>query len=314
MDRGFFLTLQAMRRQLEAMPCDYYQLRLIHSLSRKPFPADQVWSAQQLTRAPMVAFLRLRNREGYDVFFHPFAGHRNAGYILVDLDRPDPSILDQMRANGHPPCAVLCTSPGHLQAWVRVSLTPLKPDVATSVARQLAHLYRADRASAEWRHCGRLAGFTNQKPTRRQPSGFPPWVKLLYAQPRLATHALSLLQTAPHPCPSAGPSIPLSPLQAPVHTLLTAAAAIGIYSRWLHRLQIPQRFSPPDWSIADLWIAKRLLRCRIPADQVQAVLRLGSPGFPRRHADPEDYLRRTLARAAHETLPFPARVSAPGTR
>ena len=29
MDRGFFLTLQAMRRQLAAMPCDYYQIRLI---------------------------------------------------------------------------------------------------------------------------------------------------------------------------------------------------------------------------------------------------------------------------------------------
>jgi len=219
-----------------------------------------------------------------------------------------------MRSNGHEPCAVLRTSPGHLQAWVRVSLTPLEPDVATSVARQLAHLYGADRASAEWRHCGRLAGFTNQKPTRRQPCGFPPWVKLLYAQPRLATHALSLLQTAPHPYPPAGPSFPLSPPHPPVPTSLNAAAAIAIYSRWLHRLQIPQRFSPPDWSIADLWIAKRLLRCRFPADQVRAVLRLGSPGFPRRHADPEDYLLRTLARAARQTLPFPARVSASGTR
>src|SRR5262249_42694071 len=112
MDRGFFLTLQAMRRQLEAMPCDYYQLRLIHSLSRKPFPADQVWSAQQLTRAPMVAFLRLRNREGYDVFFHPFAGDRNAGYILLDLDCPDDQTIDTMRANGHAPCVVVRTSPG----------------------------------------------------------------------------------------------------------------------------------------------------------------------------------------------------------
>src|SRR5215813_1061465 len=87
MDRGFFLTLQAMRRQLAAMPCDYYQIRLIHSLTRKPFPADQVWSSPQLTRGAMVSFLRLRNREGYDVFFHPFAGDRNAGYILLDLDR-----------------------------------------------------------------------------------------------------------------------------------------------------------------------------------------------------------------------------------
>src|SRR6185369_2149740 len=30
-----------------------------------------------------------------------------------------------------------------------------------------------------------------------------------------------------------------------------------------------------------------------PASQVAAVLRGGSPGFPRRHSNPDDYLRRT---------------------
>src|SRR2546422_7553791 len=67
-----------------------------------------------------------------------------------------------MRAHGHEPCVVLRTSPGHLQAWVRVSLSPLEPALATSVARHLADLYGADRASADARRLGRLAGFTNQ--------------------------------------------------------------------------------------------------------------------------------------------------------
>jgi hypothetical protein len=30
---------------------------------------------------------------------------------------------------------------------------------------------------------------------------------------------------------------------------------------------------------------------------VRQILQLGSPGFPRRHSDPADYLRRTVARA-----------------
>jgi hypothetical protein len=306
MDRGFFLTLQAMRRQLAAMPCDYYQIRLIHGSTHKPFPGDRVWSAVQLARGAMVAFLRLRNREGYDIFFHPFSGDRNAGYVLVDLDRAADQIVATMRAHGHEPCVVVRTSPGHLQAWIRVSLTPLDPAIATSVAAHLAALYGADRASADWRHCGRLAGFTNQKPVRRQPGGYAPWATLLYAQPRLATQAAWLLETTPHLFPPAHrpgppPSMPGS---------LTAAGASNVYTRWLHRGQIWQRFSPPDWSIADLWIAARLLRCRIPAEQIQAVLRLGSPGFPRGHSDPEDYLRRTLARAAQQPAPFPARLSA----
>jgi hypothetical protein len=309
MDRGFFITLQAMRRQLAAMPCDYYQIRLIQAGSRRPFPGEQVGSAVQLSRGPMVRFLRLRNREGYDVFFHPWEGRLNAGYILLDLDQAEDNIIDAMRANGHEPCAVLRTSPGHLQAWVRVSLTPLEPALATSVARHLADLYDADRASADGGHLGRLAGFTNQKPSRRQLSGYAPWVRLLYAQTRLATQAAPLLEIAPRLFPAACPPIPGSPPPSYPACSLTAAAAIRIYSHWLNRLRIPQRFSPPDWSIADLWIAKALLRCRIPADQIQTVLRLGSPGFPRRHSDPDDYLRRTLARALQtKPLPFSPRA------
>jgi hypothetical protein len=79
----------------------------------------------------------------------------------------------------------------------------------------------------------------------------------------------------------------------------------------LGRLRIPQRFPEADWSIADLWIAKELLLRRTPAAEVQSILRLASPQFPRRHAAPEDYLRRTLQRAARDVAqaPFPARAN-----
>jgi hypothetical protein len=81
----------------------------------------------------------------------------------------------------------------------------------------------------------------------------------------------------------------------------------------MNRLRIPQRFPQPDWSIVDKWIAKELLWRRMPPAQVRALLRLGSPGFPGRHCDAEDYLRRTLARAMLELerAPFPARHSTP---
>jgi len=37
-------------------------------------------------------------------------GNRNAGYILVDLDRAQDNIIDTMRSSKHEPCAVLRTS------------------------------------------------------------------------------------------------------------------------------------------------------------------------------------------------------------
>jgi hypothetical protein len=90
----------------------------------------------------------------------PYAGDHNAGYILLDLDQPAAGILARLRAQGHAPGVMVETNPGRWQAWIRVSLAPLSPAVATLVARRLAQLYEADRANADWRHLGSLAGFT----------------------------------------------------------------------------------------------------------------------------------------------------------
>jgi DNA primase RepB-like protein len=49
---------------------------------------------------------------------------------------------------------------------------------STHAAKELARRFGRDPSSADWRHFGRLAGFTNQKPKRRLPSGFPTFVRL----------------------------------------------------------------------------------------------------------------------------------------
>ena len=313
-DRGLFLSLQAIRRQLAAMPHDLYLVRLIHHATRRAFPEERLWTAAQLIKEPTVRFLRIRNREGCDVYIQPYAENRNAGYILLDLDHADPATLELMRANGHEPCVVLRTSPGHLQAWIRVSAAPLEPAVATALARQLARAYRADLASADGRHLGRLAGFTNQKPLRRQQNGYAPWVRVLHARVGLATHGASLVEAAHRQATCTPGAVPApGSLRGPLAVGVLAAsctpsAASAIYQAWLKRLRIPQRFPQPDWSIADKWIAKELLRQGTPIAAVEALLGWGSPGFPRRHANPQDYLRRTLARALRELagVAFPA--------
>ena len=121
LDRGFFLTEQAIRYQLVAMPHDLYLIRLIHYATRSPFPGERLWTANQLSREATIRLLRLRNREACDVYLHPYAEDRNAGYILVDVDSACPAVVDTMRSHGLEPCVVVQTSPGHLQAWLHVS-------------------------------------------------------------------------------------------------------------------------------------------------------------------------------------------------
>jgi hypothetical protein len=320
-DVGFLLSSQAIRRQLAPMPWDSYLVRLIHFCTRKAFPGERLWTVAQLLREPTIRFLRARNREGFDVYFRPYAGDQNAGYILVDLDCAPPTVLTAMRDNGHEPCAVIETSPGHLQAWIRVNLRPLLPKMATAIARYLARLYQGDRASADWRHVGRLAGFTNQKPARRLPGGLAPWVKVRHAAAGLASNSPGLLEAAVLEWPDCSAMSRIRPLrqrstrppEAPAGLDMQPDQAVAVYQTWLNRLHIPTRFSRPDWSIADLWIAKELLLQGTPPLQVQSILRLASPQFPRCHSDPEDYLRRTLTRAARQiTAPsFPARPTPP---
>ncbi|HEY6305773.1 MAG TPA: DNA-primase RepB domain-containing protein [Candidatus Angelobacter sp.] len=307
-NRGFFLTWQAIRSQLAAMPCELYLVRLIHNQTGRAFPGERLWTAAQLAYPATIRFLRVRNGEGCDVYLHPYAGDKNAGYILVDLDRADPTVIEIMRANGHDPCVVLQTSPGHLQAWIRLSTSPLEPAVATAAGKRLAHIYGGDLASSDWRHLGRLAGFTNQKPVRRTPDRFAPWVKLVHARVGVAPCAEVLLQSARQSA------------QPPAHSYLrlrstttgpapaSAAEARAIYRSCMQRWQIRERFPQPDWSIVDLWVARHLLSQGQPAAQIQTILRLASPHFPRRHANPDDYLRRTVARAA---FPSPGRAVCP---
>jgi len=313
-DRGLFLSLRAIRRQLAAMPCDLYLVRLIHHATRTAFPGERLWTAAQLGQEATLRFLRIRNREGCDVYLQPYADNRNAGYILLDLDHTDAATtVQRMRFGGHQPCVVLQTSPGHLQAWIQVSAVCLEPATATTIARQLAHIYGGDLASADWRHLGRLAGFTNQKPLRRQSNGYAPWVRLLHAQAGLASSGAVLVEAAEQQircAPSAISATRPCAREWVIPVSYTSAEASAIYQAWLQRLRIPQRFPRPDWSIADKWVAKELLRRGTPVNRVADLLRCGSPGFPRSHADPRNYLDRTLARALSElgARPFPAPV------
>jgi hypothetical protein len=283
------------------MPNELYLVRLIHHQTGRPFPGERLWTAAQLAHAATIRFLRVRNCEGCDVYIQPYAGNQNAGYILVDLDRAEPTVMDAMRANGHDPCVVLQTSLGHLQAWIRLSTSPLQPAVATAAGRLLAHSYGGDFASTDWRHLGRLAGFTNQKPARRTPDHYAPWVKLVHARagvaPRAEALLLSLSQSAPPPW---HPTSCLRMYSAAATELdpISAQEASTIYRGCMNRWQILERFPQPDWSIVDLWVARHLLSQGKPVPRIRDILRLASPHFPRRHGNPDDYLRRTVVRAA----------------
>jgi len=92
----------------------------------------RAWAISSRVRVDARGLARDR---GADVYLQPFACGQNAGYILLDPDAAQATVIAVMRAQGHDPCVVLQTSPGHLQAWIRLSACPLDPAQATAASK-----------------------------------------------------------------------------------------------------------------------------------------------------------------------------------
>ena len=71
-----------------------------------------------------------------------------------------------MKVGGIRACVVVETTPNNFQAWLNHGQV-LDALASTRAAEQLAERFGGDLSSADWRHFGRFAGFTNPKPERQ---------------------------------------------------------------------------------------------------------------------------------------------------
>jgi hypothetical protein len=168
-------TGEVVRRQIEAMHSDVFELGLFRlsgaadGLNAGMLP--RAWDADTLLRS--IAWLRLENLRGRNIYIRPQGEHHLS--LVDDLSK---TAIDRMKAEGFEPAAIVETSPRNFQAWLDHG-ERLPRDIGTAVARALASRFEGDTKAADWRHFGRLAGFTNQKEKHRQSNGLFPFVRLI---------------------------------------------------------------------------------------------------------------------------------------
>jgi hypothetical protein len=119
-----------------------------------------------------LALLRHHNARGAHIYIRPSSEHRFT--VLDDLNEAS---LIRLSEDGFNPCAVVETSAGNFQAWLKHPAV-LPKLIGTFAAQTLAMRYDADPSAADWRRFGRLPGFTNCKPKYRKPDGLFPFVRL----------------------------------------------------------------------------------------------------------------------------------------
>jgi hypothetical protein len=185
---GMDRTTEVVRAQLAGMGAERYDVG-VYDRQNDAMLLRREWTPAQVEAA--VGWFKGMNAQGRDIYIRPTG---SSGLYLID-DVPAATV-ERMRAEGYTPAVVVETSPGNLQAWVRVSDTPLSTEEGTAVARDLAARYDGDMSSANWRHMGRLAGFTNRKEEHRQPDGRYPYVRLRDAGGERAADAPAILDQA----------------------------------------------------------------------------------------------------------------------
>ncbi|HVB81353.1 MAG TPA: DNA-primase RepB domain-containing protein [Candidatus Binataceae bacterium] len=162
------ISRMAVRDQLAAMGCAQFDLGVLLPTGRMLL--REGWSADQIGAA--FNWLRHQNARGAHIFIRPCGVH---GLSLIDDLNSD--AIARMKGSGFQPAVIVETSPSNFQVWLNHGRTFGKK-LGTQAAKELARRFGGDRSSADWRHFGRLAGFTNQKESRRLANGLPPFVRL----------------------------------------------------------------------------------------------------------------------------------------
>jgi hypothetical protein len=176
-NRSINRTSVVIEHQLTAMAADLFEVGLYNPDAgpTESVMIPRVWDAETILKS--LPWLRHQNRNGRNVYVRPKGEHNLS---LVDDLRKDAVLT--MREAGFDPAVVVETSSGNFQAWLKHP-ERLTKEVGTALARALAEKFGGDSGAADWRHFGRLAGFTNRKAKYCDAStGLYPFVRLIQAE------------------------------------------------------------------------------------------------------------------------------------
>jgi len=251
-----------------------------------PVMLPRVWDADALLRS--IPWLRKENRDGRNIFCRPKGEHNLS--LVDDLSL---AAVTEMKRTGFQPALVVETSPNNFQAWLNHGRS-LPRRLSTAVAKELAARFGGDSGAADWRHFGRLAGFTNRKEKYRDGStGLFPFVYLAESSRRQYDESVSFVQAVENRLAieeekRAAMSKRFSPSFAPLQSRLRAIESFRADGRY-----------EGDGTREDLAYAIYALAHGVDREEVDSAIRsrdLSHKGTERRQ---NEYVDRTIQKALH---------------
>lgn len=294
-------TAEAVRNQVRAMGCQSFEVGIREQETGKMM--HRAMTADRLLES--VPWLKRMNAQGNDIYIRP-DGHADRALVLVD--DIDGTTIDEMKKRGVSPACVVQTSHKNLQAWVSMGERPMPDAQRTELAKAFAKEFGSDPASADGRHFGRLAGFTNRKPEHLQDNGFP-YVLCKESSGQHAEKSERLRMWAEQRVHE------LEQTQKRVKMALGRAEAIKTAQKtymykeppeqaykvfmqeWLKRVE--SQGQKPDWSKGDYAVACRMLvGGKYSNSEIAKAIEEHSPDIPtRKGGHAADYAKRTVEAA-----------------
>jgi hypothetical protein len=182
-EKSVVIVKRMVREQLRAMGSERFDLGIRRDAGEMILREGQ--GAIEIEEA--IKWLRHENGKGAHIYIRPAGTH---GLTLIDDLTAD--AVERMKAEGFEPAVVVETSPNNFQVWLNHGQV-LEATKSTRAAKLFAERFGGDPSSADWRHFGRLAGFTNPKPERQLPSGMRPFARLRSAKGCVYSQAAGFL-------------------------------------------------------------------------------------------------------------------------
>jgi len=284
-------SLEALQRQITALDVPRFEVGIREAKTGQMM--NREWSRAEVEQS--AAWLKRMNAKGNDVYIRPAGEH---GLVLVDDLTADK--ISSMAKDGFASAATIETSPGNYQVWVKLSDKPLSAESRRMAAQGLARQYGGDQNSADSRHYGRLAGFTNQKPQHTR-DGRQPYVLAHDCPGKAATAAPAYLERIEQGLDKAEAR---RERQKRLEALQTAKPGYGGHDpireyqkqaqRLLGRFGDGADLSRMDWMIA----TDMAKGGRFTVQDIEKGIRECSPNVESRKAGhTEDYAKRTAEKA-----------------
>jgi hypothetical protein len=278
-------TRNAVEGMLAALDAPAYDLGVLSERGMLPGLANLAASSV-MSRIPL---LKAHNARGAHIYIRPAGEHCYT--VLDDLTSES---VERLSADGYEPCAVVETSSGNYQAWLKHGEV-YPAALSTLVAQTLARRYGADPNAADWRRFGRLPGFTNCKPKYRKENGFFPYVLLRSCSGAVFSNAARLRLEVPklHQLQEQEREARAVQLQSKPSSV-SGQPAYSCLS--LERFRNAAKFHDRP-AAADIAFCVAAISLRMPDDAIAAALDtnyLSSDPNPSRRAA---YIRRTMTKA-----------------